>query len=367
MGNQSALEEMVTVASPSDRAAFWHNKRVFITGHTGFKGSWLALWLQQWGADVYGYSLPPENPSLFMQAKLEQKIPGQFADIRDYAALSKAMTQYRPNIVFHLAAQPLVRTSYEDPITTYATNVLGTVHVLEAVRHTKSVQAAIVVTSDKCYENNDHPAAFKEEDRLGGHDPYSNSKACAELLSQSYRDSYFSIGDGPLLATARAGNVIGGGDWAKDRLIPDAIRAFTTETPLVIRYPQATRPWQHVLEAVNGYLVLAEALMTNGKTYAEAWNFGPEPEAFRSVEDVVQKLTAEWGPKAAYKCEPTPNWKEADTLALDINKAKQRLGWKPKLALQQAIAITAAWYKAQLDGGDMQQVTLNQIKSYLAL
>src|ERR1700722_9385833 len=267
----------------------WRDKRVFITGHTGFMGSWLSLWLKQWNAKIYGYSLTPETPSLFQQAGLAEQIAGEYNDIRDLDLLTRAMAQHQPEIVFHLAAQPLVRLSYEDPITTYVTNALGTAHVLEAVRKTPGIRAVITITSDKCYENDGSQKKFKEDDRLGGHDPYSNSKACAELICQSYRDSYFTGDDAPLLATARAGNIIGGGDWAKDRLIPDAMRAFAAGKPLVIRYPNATRPWQHVLEAINGYLVLAEALLAGKKSFADAWNFGPNPEAFSTVQNVAEQ------------------------------------------------------------------------------
>ncbi len=320
MGEESTLEEMVSNVT-AERAAQWRGKRVLLTGHTGFKGSWLALWLQQWGAEVYGFSLAPETPSLFQQADLAQHIPGEYGDIRQPEDIARAMEKFRPDIVFHLAAQPLVRLSYQDPVGTYTTNILGTVHVLEAVRQTAGVKAVVCVTSDKCYENVEWQWGYRENDRLGGHDPYSSSKAGAELVAAAYRSSYFTQSDSPLLASARAGNVIGGGDWAKDRLVPDAMRAFGAGETLRIRYPAAIRPWQHVLEAINGYLVLGEALLSGQRSAAKAWNFGPPPQAFSRVDAVVNRLAALWGDGAAWRAEPVQDWHEAGMLTLDITQA----------------------------------------------
>lgn len=334
---------MDTVAT---RCARWQGKRVFLTGHTGFKGAWLALWLQSWGAEVYGFSLAPEQPSLFQQLNLAGQINGEYNDIRDSEKIATAMKRFAPDVVFHLAAQPLVRASYLDPVGTYATNVMGTVHVLDAVRQTGGVKAVVIVTSDKCYDNQEWSWSYRENDRLGGRDPYSNSKACAELVVQSYRSSYFSAATDVLVATARAGNVIGGGDWAQDRLIPDAVRAFSAHKPLVIRYPDAVRPWQHVLEAVNGYLVLAEGLLAGGQSLATAWNFGPLPQAFSTVRGVVESCVQLWGGDAEWRCEPTQAWHEAGLLTLDITKTTRYLPWKPQLTLGEALSLTMEWYQA---------------------
>lgn len=346
MGGAGTLEEMVKAASMDARQDVWRGKRVLLTGHTGFKGSWLSLWLKQWGAEVFGFSLPPETPSLFLQAGLDKQINGEYGDLREPATIARVVKAFQPQVVLHLAAQPIVRLSYQDPVGTYATNVMGTVHLLEAVRHTPGIHAVTVVTSDKCYENVEWVWGYRENDRLGGHDPYSNSKACAELVAAAYRTSYFSGVDAPLLATARAGNVVGGGDWAKDRLIPDAMRAFAMQQPLVIRYPAAVRPWQHVLEALNGYLVLTEGLMAGNRALAEGWNFGPLPQSFRAVEDVVQRLVALWGGQASYRAEPVKDWHEAGLLTLDVTKAMRHLPWQPQLELDAALSLTVAWYQA---------------------
>jgi CDP-glucose 4,6-dehydratase len=346
-----------------ERAKQWRGKRVLLTGHTGFKGSWLALWLRQWGADVHGFSLAPETPSLFQQAGLAQHVAGEVGDIREPGAIARAVATFRPDIVFHLAAQPLVRSSYQDPVGTYATNVLGTVHVLEAVRQTPGVKAVVCVTSDKCYENLEWQWGYRENDRLGGHDPYSSSKACAELVAAAYRASYFHLPESPLLATARAGNVIGGGDWAKDRLVPDAMRAFTAGETLRIRYPAAIRPWQHVLEAVNGYLVLGEALLSGQRSAAKAWNFGPPPQAFSRVDAVVERLAALWGAGAAWRAEPNPNWHEAGTLTLDITQAMRQLAWTPLLTLDEALRLTVAWYQISVHD-DRCAFTMRQVAAY---
>lgn len=366
MGEESALEEVVTVmaATMAERAARWRGRRVFLTGHTGFKGSWLALWLRHWGAEVYGFSLPPETPSLFQQAGLAELVPGAYGDIRQPEAVAVAMAKFRPDIVFHLAAQPLVRLSYQEPVNTYATNVLGTVHVLEAVRQTGGVKAVVCVTSDKCYENVEWQWGYRENDRLGGHDPYSSSKACAELVAAAYRSAYFQTAGSPLLATARAGNVIGGGDWAKDRLVPDAMRAFAAGEILCIRFPAAIRPWQHVLEAVNGYLVLGEALLAGQADAAKAWNFGPPPQAFSRVDAIVERLAALWGKGAVWRAEPVQDWHEAGTLTLDITQALRQLPWQPRLSLEAALQMTVAWYRAA--DSEKRSLTQSQIVAYAA-
>ncbi|CAJ0809358.1 CDP-glucose 4,6-dehydratase [Ralstonia flaminis] len=328
----------------------WAGKRVFLTGHTGFKGSWLALWLRQLGAEVYGYSLAPETlPSLFTLADVESTLAGHtLGDIRDADGLHKAMTAARPDVVFHLAAQPLVRASYKDPLATYATNVMGTVNVLEAARGCTNLSAIVVATTDKCYDNREWAWGYRETDALGGHDPYSASKACAELVAASYRRAFFA--NGPLLATGRAGNVIGGGDWSEDRLIPDAERAMRAGTPLVIRSPHATRPWQHVLDCLHGYLVLAQRLQAGDASCAAAWNFGPDSAATRTVEQVLQGLQQHW---------PTLIWQldtntvtgkhEAGMLHLDASRARQQLGWQTAWSFETALEHTAAWYRQLRD------------------
>ncbi len=364
MGGQGALEKVVTPAAMTARQEVWRGKRVLLTGHTGFKGSWLSLWLKQWGAEVFGFSLPPETPSLFLQAGLDKQIDGEYGDLREPATIARVVKTFQPQVVLHLAAQPIVRLSYQDPVGTYATNVMGTVHLLEAVRQSSGVQVVTVVTSDKCYENVEWVWGYRENDRLGGHDPYSSSKACAELVAAAYRSSYFGQAGAPLLATARAGNVIGGGDWAKDRLVPDAMRAFAAQQPLVIRYPAAVRPWQHVLEALNGYLTLTEGLLAGNKALADGWNFGPLPQAFRAVEDVVQRLVALWGGQAAYRAEPIKDWHEAGLLTLDVTKAMRHLPWQPQLELEAALGLTVAWYQAAHRGEGMLDFSLRQLQDF---
>ncbi|MGM3277865.1 CDP-glucose 4,6-dehydratase [Ralstonia sp. 24A2] len=339
------MEKVVTL-----HPAAWAGKRVFLTGHTGFKGSWLALWLRQLGAEVHGYSLAPEtNPNLFTLAKVESALAGHtLGDIRDAGALRNAMTAARPDVVFHLAAQPLVRASYKDPAATYATNVMGTVNVLEAARGCTNLSAIVVATTDKCYDNREWAWGYRETDALGGHDPYSASKACAELVTASYRRAFFA--NGPLLATGRAGNVIGGGDWSEDRLIPDAERAMRAGAPLVIRSPHATRPWQHVLDCLHGYLLLAQRLLAGDASCATAWNFGPDSAATRTVEQVLQGLQQHW---------PTLIWQldasaatgkhEAGMLHLDASRARQQLGWQTAWPFETALEHTAAWYRQRHD------------------
>ena len=349
--------------------AFWRHKRVFLTGHTGFKGGWLSLWLQQLGAQVTGYALPaPTQPSLFDKARIAEGMTSLIGDIRDASALTTAMRGASPEIVIHMAAQPLVRRSYVDPVETYSTNVMGTVHLLEAVRQCPSVRSVVNVTTDKCYENQEWVWPYRENEPMGGHDPYSNSKGCSELVTSSYRNSFFNPENhaqhGVSLASARAGNVIGGGDWAADRLVPDILSSFTRGQPVVIRSPRAIRPWQHVLEPLRGYLTLAERLYTDGANFAEAFNFGPRADDAQPVQWVVDKLAKLWGNQASWTLDASPQPHEAMFLKLDISKAGHRLGWHPALHLEQALQMTVEWVQALQQGTDMKDLTLSQIHAY---
>jgi CDP-glucose 4,6-dehydratase len=349
---------------------FWSGRRVFITGHTGFKGGWLALWLHRLGATLSGYALPPPTrPSLYHEAGIARLLRSLEGDVRDGAALANVLQAARPEVVFHLAAQPLVRRSYRDPAETYATNVMGTVHLLEAVRRCDSVRAVVVVTSDKCYDNQERPSGgYREDEPLGGRDPYSSSKACAELVSAAWRQSFFNPADharhGVAIASARAGNVIGGGDWAEDRLVPDFLRAAAAGQELLIRAPGAVRPWQHVLEPVAGYLRLAERLVQDGVACAEAWNFGPGDEDAQPVSWLADRLAALWGEGARWRTDAQPQPHEAHYLRLDSAKARERLGWQPRWRLEQALERVVDWHRAQLGGADMQRRSLEQIESY---
>ncbi len=346
---------------------FWHGKRVFLSGHTGFKGAWLALWLTDMGAEVHGYALvPPTNPNFFEAANLRSSIASSTnGDIRDASLLTRAMQEARPHIVLHLAAQSLVRYSYISPVETYAVNVMGTVNLLEAVRQTPSVKAVVNVTTDKCYENREWVWPYRENEALGGFDPYSSSKACSELVSAAYRGSYLNSA-GIHLASARAGNVIGGGDWAAERLVPDCLRALDGGQPLVIRSPLATRPWQHVLEPLSGYLSLAEKLYCEGRCFAEAWNFGPEDADTRPVQWIVEYLCNQVS-GATWHCDPTPQPHEARMLKLDSSKAKAQLGWRPRLGLRAALSMTLAWHHAWKQSVDMAAFSAQQVKEYEAL
>ena len=350
--------------------SFWRGKRVFVTGHTGFKGSWLSLWLQQVGAQVTGYALqPPTHPSLFEVAQVAQGMISIIGDIRDGAMLTNAMRQAAPDIVIHMAAQPLVRRSYVDPVETYSTNVMGTIHLLEAVRQTPSVRAVVNVTTDKCYENKEWAWGYRENEPMGGFDPYSSSKGCAELVTAAYRNSFFNSAKHSehqvALATARAGNVIGGGDWAEDRLIPDILRAIQAGQPVNIRNPHATRPWQHVLESLSGYLALAEKLSSEaGQQYAESWNFGPRDEDARPVQWIVEQLTQQWGDGAAWHLDGGTHPHEAHYLKLDCSKARALLGWSPRWHLSQALQAIIAWHKAHHRSQDMRALCLQQINDY---
>ncbi len=352
---------------------FWKNKKVFITGHTGFKGSWLSLWLQQLGADLMGFSLqPPTHPSLFELAQVAQGMTSIIGDVRDLDQLQKAMASFQPEIVIHMAAQPLVRRSYKSPVETYTINVLGTVHVLEAVRQVRSVRAVVNITSDKCYENREWAWGYRERDALGGYDPYSSSKACAELVAASYRNSYFNADcyadHGVALATTRAGNVIGGGDWASDRLIPDILKSLMQGESVLIRSPQATRPWQHVLEPLNGYLMLAERLYSEGSTYGEGWNFGPDDINVKPVAWIADYLYRYWGEGLTWQRDlSTKHAHENTYLKLDCSKAHARLDWHPKLDLKTTLEWIVDWTKAYQRGVDMQNYTKAQITQFMAL
>ncbi len=344
--------------------AFWQGKRVLMTGHTGFKGSWLSLWLQSMGANLRGVALlPPTEPALFDVARVAGGMEHRIADIRDFAAVKAQMDEFQPEIVIHMAAQPLVRLSYHQPVETYATNVMGTVHVLEAARHAGSVKAIVNITTDKCYENREWVWGYREDEPMGGHDPYSNSKGCAELVSSAYRKSFLKDA-GIAMATARAGNVIGGGDWALDRLLPDILRALQDKQPVLIRSPHAIRPWQHVLEPLSGYLLLAERLYTHGQADAEGWNFGPRDEDARPVQWIVEHLCESWGDGASWTLQPGNHPHEASFLKLDISKARQRLQWAPRWSLDTALKHITDWHQAWLSGQDMRALCLNQISQY---
>ncbi len=350
---------------------FWAGKKVFLTGHTGFKGGWLSIWLTAMGARVTGYSLPPERtPALFDVLSLGSRVEkSTLADIRDLAEVSAAMRTCEPDIVIHMAAQPLVRKSYREPVETYATNVMGTVHVLQAVRHVPSVRAILVVTTDKCYENREWVWGYREDEPMGGHDPYSSSKGCAELVVAAYTNSFFPPEEhhrhGVAIASARAGNVIGGGDWSEDRLIPDAIRAFESKTRLQIRNPNATRPWQHVLEPLSGYLMLGQRLFQDGVCFNGGWNLGPNDSDARSVREVVDLLAARWGQGAGWDHDGADHPHEAGFLKLDCSKARQILGWQPRWNLETAIDRIVAWHDSMRTRQDMVQVTESQIHAYL--
>ena len=343
---------------------FWKGKRVFLTGHTGFKGSWLSLWLCSLGAEVRGYALnPPTSPSLFNEAKIDTIIDSQIADIRDQDTLHESMTGFNPDILIHMAAQPLVRYSYDAPIETYEVNVIGTAKVLEVARSCPNLRAIVNITTDKCYENDGRAEGYKENDPMGGYDPYSSSKGCAELVASSYRRSFLQD-QGIGIASVRAGNVIGGGDWADDRLIPDILRSFEKNKPVVIRNPKATRPWQHVLEPLSGYLILAQNLYKDQKKYAEGWNFGPNEKDVQPVDWILDKMISKW-PNSSWELDNNSNPHEAGFLKLDISKAKSKLDWSPVWKLSCTLEKIVIWHKAWLDKKDMQAVCLAEIEEYM--
>ena len=342
---------------------FWQGKRVFLTGHTGFKGSWLSLWLVSLGAKVKGYALsPPTSPSLFIEANIDSIIDSQIADIRDQDTLHESMTKFSPDILIHMAAQPLVRYSYDEPIETYEVNVIGTAKVLEVARSCPNLKAIVNITTDKCYENDERAEGYKEDDPMGGYDPYSSSKGCAELVASSYRRSFLQD-QGVGLASVRAGNVIGGGDWADDRLIPDILRSFENGSPVVIRNPKATRPWQHVLEPLSGYLILAQRLYEEQKKYAEGWNFGPNEQDVKPVDWILDKMILKW-PNSSWKLDSNSSPHEAGFLKLDIAKAKAKLGWNPVWELSHTLEKIIGWHRAWLDKEDMQAICLAEIEEY---
>ena len=348
---------------------FWSGKRVLITGHTGFKGSWISLWLQSLGAEIVGYALPPTiSTSLFNLTDIDKNMHSVFGDIRDLNNLTQVFNDHKPEIVIHMAAQALVRESYRNPVDTYSTNVMGTVNVLEAIRKTPGIKSVVIITTDKCYENREWFWGYRENEPMGGYDPYSNSKGCAELVSSSYRSSFFNEKDyathGVAVATARAGNVIGGGDTAAYRLVPDIISAFENGDTVHIRNPHAIRPWQHVLEPLNGYLTLAEHLYTKGIKYAEAWNFGPLDEDAKSVGWIVNKMKEIWGGQANWKIDTAEQPHEAHFLKLDISKARSLLGWEPKLHLGDSLQLIVDWSRKSREGEDLRAFSLEQIHHY---
>lgn len=360
--SESTLEGLVKLKS---NMQFWQGKKVFLTGHTGFKGSWLSLWLQMMGAELTGFSLkPPTSPNLFDLARIEESMNSIIGDIRDFSVLQEALQRARPDIVIHMAAQPLVRYSYQEPLETYSTNVMGTANLLEAIRKTDSVKAVLNITTDKCYENKEWYWGYRESDQLGGYDPYSNSKACAELVTSAYRNSYLNQ-QGVGLASARAGNVIGGGDWAADRLIPDLVRACVENEAVSIRNPHALRPWQHVLEPLSGYLILTEQLYHSPLDYSEAWNFGPNDGDIKPVSWIADFVIELWNNKSSIHLDKGIHPHEATYLKLECAKAKSKLQWTPCWDIKKGIMETVSWYQAHEARENMQDITLMQIEKFM--
>lgn len=344
---------------------FYRGKNIFLTGHTGFKGAWLAIWLTQLGARVTGYSLPPAtDPNLFLLANLTERMHSQYGDVRDLEQLSRSIEQAEPDIVFHLAAQALVNQSYRDPVGNYSTNVMGAVNLLEACRASGSVKSIVIITTDKCYENNETGSAYRETDRLGGKDPYSSSKACAELVAHAYRESFYADPSAAGVATARAGNVIGGGDWAECRVLPDCLKALERNEEIILRNPKSIRPWQHVLDPLQGYLRLAHALYNNKQPYASSWNFGPEEDSCITVHELVRAVINQWGSGSWKHVVPDKPFKESRVLRLDSTKAKKKLGWLPRWDVQSAIKKTVLWHKAYLNKADVYSICSEQIETY---
>ncbi len=370
---KSSLESMGVIAARHFKMVdkkFWTNRKVFVTGHTGFKGSWLCLWLHSLGAKIAGYALkPPTQPSLYELCHIEGLVKSIIADVREGKSLLKVMREVGPEVVIHMAAQSLVRDSYRNPFETYSTNVMGTVTLFEAVRKCKNIRAVINVTTDKCYENREWFWGYRENEPMGGFDPYSNSKACSELVTSSYRSSFFNPKDYPVhkvaVASARSGNVIGGGDWATDRLVPDCLRSLLKGEKIRIRSPQAIRPWQHVLEPLSGYLILAQKLYEQGSQYAESWNFGPEDQNAKTVEWIVKEICTQWGENASYEVDPGNHPHEANYLKLDCSKAKGLLGWAPRWDLAKAIDKVVEWVRVYLRNGDVREVCIRQIEEYM--
>jgi CDP-glucose 4,6-dehydratase len=345
--------------------SFWNGKKVYLTGHTGFKGSWLSLWLQKMGAIVKGYSLDVNTkPALFTEANVAAEMESEIGDIRNLDQLTKSMVSFVPDILIHMAAQPLVRFSYLEPVDTYTTNVIGTVNVLEAARKCSDLKAIVSITTDKCYENKEWEWGYRENEPMGGHDPYSSSKGCAELVTSAYRRSFFSSKETASLASARAGNVIGGGDWAEDRLIPDVLRAFEKSEPVLVRNPLSTRPWQHVLEPLSGYLVLAQELFLNGDSFAEGWNFGPKDEDCKPVSWILDQMVTYWGNNASWSLDKNNNPYEAGFLKLDCSKASNRLKWNPKWNLQLTLKSIIDWHQLYINGADIKNLCLKEINTY---
>ena len=357
--------ESLEISKGKVDSSFLEGKKVYLTGHTGFKGSWLSLWLQNMGALVKGYSLDVSTTqALFSQANVTEEMESEIGDIRNLEQLTKSMVSFSPDILIHMAAQPLVRLSYQVPVDTYTTNVIGTVNVLEAARKCPKLKAIVSVTTDKCYENKEWEWGYRENEPMGGDDPYSSSKGCAELVTSAYRRSFFSSEDTASLASARAGNVIGGGDWAEDRLIPDILRAFEKSESVVIRNPLSTRPWQHVLEPLSGYLVLAQELFLNGDNFAEGWNFGPKDEDCKPVSWILDKMVKYWGNNASWSLDKNNNPHEARFLKLDCSKAANRLKWNPKWNLQLTLKSIVDWHQLYINGGDMKKQCLKEINTY---
>jgi len=359
----------VTTSKNQIDPAFWRGRRVFLTGHTGFKGSWLSLWLKAMGAETAGYSLsPPTSPSHFQEARVGEGMVSIEADVRDAVRLATEIKAFQPEIVIHMAAQPLVRDSYRIPVDTFSTNVMGTVHLLEAVRTTPGIRAVVNVTTDKVYENREWVWGYRENDRLGGHDPYSNSKACSEMVTEAYRLSFFPKeqygAHGVAVASARAGNVFGGGDWANDRLVPDCMRALLGGQEIVIRRPAAVRPWQHVLEPLRGYLLLAQRLFEEGPVFAEAWNFGPGEDGARTVAWIADRLTTRFPGARGVRIDGGASPHETTFLHLDCSKVKARLGWEPLVTLEQGLEMTAEWFERRQKGEDVREITLEQVANF---
>lgn len=350
---------------------FWNGKRVLVTGHTGFKGGWLSLWLSALNAEILGFSLPPANePNLYTEAQVGKVTESHYGSVFDYSAVLDTFQRFQPEIVFHLAAQPLVNLSYQDPVGTYAVNVMGTVHILEAVRHTQSVRTVVNITSDKCYENREWIWGYRESEPMGGHDPYSSSKGCAELVTSAYRNSFLmppgTSGQKIGIASARAGNVIGGGDWTEGRLLPDLLKTFSRGKAAIIRRPEAIRPWQHVLEPICGYLQLAERLWADPQNFSDGWNFGPSDRDAQPVRYVVEHVAKLWGGNANWEIQPSPEYHEAGILKLDCAKAAMKLDWHPAWDLETALKATVEWHRAYTSGMNMRTFTQKQIDCYTA-